>query len=108
MKKYIAVDFDGTLCEHRYPHIGKAKPLIIEAVQKEYRKGSKVIIWTCRSGEDLLPMIEWLGKNNVPYHWINQNPDFPDIKSPKIYADEYWDDRTVPLEQIENRMLGRW
>ena len=35
MKRIIAVDFDGTLCENKYPKIGKPRTPIINAVKEE-------------------------------------------------------------------------
>lgn len=30
----IAVDFDGTIVEHRYPGIGREKPMTIETLKR--------------------------------------------------------------------------
>jgi len=91
-QKYIAVDFDGTICEHRYPELGAPKHEVINAMCQERCRGTKMIIWTCRPSNDP-DMLKFLREWNVPYDAINENPWFTMLHSPKIYADEYWDDR---------------
>ena len=48
--KIIAVDFDGTLCENRYPEIGKPNEKVINYLIKRQKEGDKLILWTCRCG----------------------------------------------------------
>ena len=49
----IAVDFDGTIVEHRYPAIGKELPFAIETLQKLASEGHRLILWTVREGKYL-------------------------------------------------------
>ena len=51
MSKAYAVDFDGTLCENRWPEIGEPNQELIGYLVGRRRQGDKVILWTCRSGE---------------------------------------------------------
>ena len=51
--KIIAVDFDGTLCENKWPEIGNPNLPLIEYLKKQQNLGNKVILWTCRT-ENLL------------------------------------------------------
>lgn len=46
--KIIAVDFDGTLCENKWPEIGEPKCAMISKLKKEQLAGAKLILWTCR------------------------------------------------------------
>lgn len=46
--KIIAVDFDGVLCENKYPEIGLPNEKIFEYLESEKKKGTKLILWTCR------------------------------------------------------------
>lgn len=102
--KIIAVDFDGTLCENKYPEIGAPRLDVIEKLLKEQRAGAQTILWTCRSGEDLVAAIYWCLDHGITFEAINEN-----LKSSiehfggdsrKIYADEYWDDKAVlPFEK---------
>lgn len=50
MAKVIAVDFDGTLCECKYPDIGAPVTPVIEYVKERKAAGDIVILWTCRGG----------------------------------------------------------
>ena len=102
---YIAVDFDGTLVEHKYPAIGEIKSSTIDLLLKKKEAINKlglelvIILWTCRSNETLLAAKNWC-KENMPLSIIpkyyNENPDVP-MESRKIYANEYWDDRAVVI-----------
>lgn len=44
----IAVDFDGTIVENRYPYIGNEKPFAIETLKLLTRDHHQLILWTCR------------------------------------------------------------
>ena len=46
----IAVDFDGTIVENRYPYIGNEKPFAIETLKLLTRDHHQLILWTCREG----------------------------------------------------------
>ena len=46
--KIIAVDFDGTLCENKWPEIGTANEELIEYLRDRQKNGDKLILWTCR------------------------------------------------------------
>ena len=41
----IAVDFDGTIVEHRYPAIGNEQPFAIETLKKLSEEGHRLILW---------------------------------------------------------------
>lgn len=96
--KVIAVDFDGTLCINRFPLIGKAKKRVIRRVLREQRKGTKIILWTCRNGDTLKQALTWCNhehglyfdavNENLPEHIKHFNNDCR-----KIGANEYWDDK---------------
>ena len=47
----IAVDFDGTIVEHKFPQIGKEKPFAIQTLRMLQREGNRVILFTSREGE---------------------------------------------------------
>ena len=44
----IAVDFDGTIVEHRYPKIGEEKPFAIETLKMLIRDRHQLILWVNR------------------------------------------------------------
>ena len=47
----IAVDFDGTIVEHKYPAIGKELPFAIETLKKLQSEHHKLILWSVREGK---------------------------------------------------------
>ena len=47
----IAVDFDGTLCENKWPEIGMPNEELIEVSEKRQANGEKLILWTSRNEE---------------------------------------------------------
>ena len=47
----IAVDFDGTIVEHRYPNIGEEKPFAIETLKMLIRDHHQLILWSVREGK---------------------------------------------------------
>ena len=51
----IAVDFDGTIVEHKYPAIGKEIPFAFETLRKLQIEHHKLILWSVREGCHLLP-----------------------------------------------------
>ncbi|MCT4544452.1 MAG: hypothetical protein N4A63_12975 [Vallitalea sp.] len=98
MKRFIAVDFDGTLVENCFPDIGPLKVDVVTRVKKEKEKGNTIILWTCRGGEELKAAVKFLEENNVPIDFINQNPLNPlGDGTRKIFAHEYWDDRAIRI-----------
>ena len=93
----IAVDFDGTLCEDKYPFIGRPNTDLIRLLRNAHRFGDKVILWTCRSGRHLSKAVSWCGSYGLVFDAVNEN--LPEIieryggDSRKIFADVYIDDR---------------
>lgn len=49
-KMIIAVDFDGTIVEHKYPHIGKEIPFAISTLKRLQAEHHQLILWTVREG----------------------------------------------------------
>jgi len=95
--KIIAVDFDGTLCENKWPNIGSPNQEVIDYILEEQRKGAKLILWTNRLGYPLIDAIEWCDGHGIIFDAVNEN--LPEIilafqgDSRKVFADEYIDDR---------------
>ena len=46
----IAVDFDGTIVEHKYPEIGRI-PFAIETLKKLQQERHRLILWSVREGK---------------------------------------------------------
>lgn len=97
----IAVDFDGTLCENKYPDIGRPNSSVIERLRKRKRSGDALILWTCRTGEKLMEALQFCEEHGIIFDCVNEN--LPEVirifgeDCRKITADEYWDDRAVPI-----------
>jgi len=94
----IAVDFDGTIVEHKYPNIGAEIPFAFETLKMLQEKGHQLILWTYRSGTELDEAVAYCKKNDIEFYAINKNyPEeiFDDTISRKIIADVYIDDRNI-------------
>ena len=94
----IAVDFDGTIVEDKYPKIGKLRKNAIEVFRKLQEEGHYIILWTCRDGSELEEAVLFLKENGFVPDKINDHSDrmielYPNSKSKKVYADIYIDDR---------------
>ena len=55
----IAVDFDGTIVEHRYPEIGREIPFAVETLKKLIEDRHQLILWSVREGRLLDEAVEW-------------------------------------------------
>ena len=97
--KIIAVDFDGTLCENKYPEIGEPKYGVIERLLEEQRAGAKVILWTCRAEKQLADAVYWCALHGLRFDAINENLKETVERfggdTRKVSATEYWDDRAI-------------
>lgn len=94
----IAVDFDGTIVEHRYPEIGKEMLFAFSTLKALQNKGYKLILWTYRTGKALDEAVEYCKKNGIEFYAINSNyPEekFDNTISRKIDADIYIDDKNI-------------
>ena len=47
----IAVDFDGTIVEHRYPRIGREIPFATDTLKLLQQDQHRLILWSVREGE---------------------------------------------------------
>lgn len=104
--KIIAVDFDGTLCENKFPEIGEPKYSVIDRLKYEQEEGAKIILWTCRREKQLADAVYWCAVHGLKFDAINENLKSTIEKfgndTRKISATEYWDDRAVPIsEELE-------
>ncbi len=95
----IAVDFDGTIVEHKYPEIGEVKLFAFETLKALQKKGFRLILWTFRTGKELEEAVAYCRKNGVEFYAVNRN--YPEevfdeeAVSRKIDADVYIDDKNL-------------
>ncbi len=94
----IAVDFDGTIVEHKYPAIGKEKIFAFETLKSLQNNGHLLILWTIRTGKELDEAVEYCRKNGVEFYAVNRTHPEEEINSDisrKVNADLFIDDRNV-------------
>lgn len=93
----IAVDFDGTIVEHRFPEIGPERPGAIQAL-KTLSSRHKLILWTVRQGKELEEAVEFCSRRGVQFYAVNSDtPDGSwDHECPrKLQADMFIDDANL-------------
>ncbi len=93
----IAVDFDGTIVEHKYPNIGEELPFAIDTLKMLQKNHHRVILWTVREGQLLDDAVQWCRERGLEFYAVNRdypeettdnNPHF----SRKLKADIFIDD----------------
>ena len=113
----IAVDFDGTIVEHRYPSIGRELPFAIETLKKLTEEGPRLILWTVREGRLLDEAVAFCRERVLEFYAVNR--DYPEEEknrnnhfSRKLKADLWIDDRNLGglpdwgtiYEMVHNRL----
>ena len=98
MRKVIAIDFDGTLCENAWPEIGAAHEGVIALAKHERENGAALILWTCRCGELLDAAVAWCRERGLEFDAVNENlpervAQYGGTECRKVSADEYWEDK---------------
>ena len=94
----IAIDFDGTIVEHRYPAIGKELPFALETIKALQKKQHQIILWTFRAGKTLDEAVEYCRKGGIEFYAVNKSyPEetYDPSVSRKIHADMFIDDRNI-------------
>ena len=96
----IAIDFDGTLVEHKYPEIGKEIPFAFETLRRLQQDKHRLILWTVREGRLLDEAITFCRERGIEFYAINR--DYPEEEkganrhySRKLKADLFIDDRNL-------------
>ena len=69
----IAVDFDGTIVEHKYPAIGKEIPFAIETLKKLQQERHFLILWSVREGRLLDEAVEFCRQRGLEIYAVNNN-----------------------------------
>ena len=94
----IAVDFDGTIVEHKYPEIGKEKPFAIQCLKQLQSEGHRLILWTSREGDLLDEAVAFCHERGLDFYAVNCNqPEDALFKkyTAKVMADVYIDDHNL-------------
>lgn len=98
----IAVDFDGTIVEDKYPEIGCEKPFATVTLRQLIKDGHKLILWSVREGDALEEAVKWCEERGVRFYAINSDIDENDNElkgkdhySRKVKAHVFIDDRNI-------------
>ena len=95
----IAVDFDGTIVEHRYPEIGREIPFAVDTLKMLARDGHRLILWSVREGRLLDEAVAWCRERGLEFYAVNK--DYPeeershDHYSRKLKVELFIDDRNI-------------
>lgn len=122
----IAIDFDGTIVDHRFPYIGQPVPGAFKWMRRFQDLGAKLILFTMRSdgradgGNYLRDAVDFCRERGVEFWGVNGNPEQHTwTGSPKAYAHTYIDDAAVgcplldPIREggrkiVDWETLGPW
>lgn len=95
----IAIDFDGTLHNAPWPHIGNPLPYVVDVMNKLKADGHYLIIWTCREHQYLTEAVNWLLEKGIPFDRVNDHKvgavEQFGYAARKVYADIYIDDKQI-------------
>lgn len=97
-RRKIAVDFDGTIVEDRYPAIGNERPFALRTLRALQERGFTLVLWTCRTGRELDEAVEFCRAGGVSFAGVNEafeGEAYVGGGSRKLDADIYIDDRNV-------------
>ena len=72
----IAIDFDGTIVEHRYPEIGSELPFAVDTLKMLIADNHKLILWSVREGKLLEDAVNWCRERGIEFYAVNK--DFPE------------------------------
>lgn len=96
-RRKIAVDFDGTIVEDRYPAIGRERPFALRTLRALQERGFMLILWTCRTGKELEEAVEFCRAGGVTFIGVNESFEGElyagGLCPRKLDADIYIDDR---------------
>lgn len=102
MDRVIAIDFDGCLCDNKYPEIGAPHIYVIRKAIHEQNHGAKLILWTCRDGPLLEAAVSACKSWGLTFDAVNDNVESWKQRygndTRKVGATEYWDDRAVRMD----------
>ena len=109
LPKILAVDFDGTLVQDKFPLIGEKNDAVFAQVKAIQDKGWKIVLWTCRVGKQLHEATRYCLAEGLFFDAVNENiqevQDLFEGDTRKVYADKYLDDKNlevyIPLEWRE-------
>lgn len=100
LPKIVAVDFDGTIVEDKYPEIGEVNEGMLYTLRQLRSSGVELILWTSRDGVQLQQAVEFCERLGLTFAAVNENhPACQALfhnDTRKVYADLYIDDKAIP------------
>lgn len=104
--KVIAIDFDGTITkDSKYPITGVIDLNAIDHIKKIKKLGHKIILWTCREGDELKEAIDLCSFHGIYFDSINENKNG---NSRKIRADFYIDNKSNINNKVNWEEIVKW
>ena len=95
----IAVDFDGTIVEHKYPEIGREIPFATTTLKMLIEERHRLLLWTVRKGELLQEAVDWCKERGVEFYAVNKNYPEEQVDNNggycKLNAELFIDDRNL-------------
>ena len=97
----IAVDFDGTIVEHKYPQIGEELPFAVDTLKALQQKHHhRLILWSVREGQLLDEAVAWCRERGLEFYAVNRDyPEETTANNPhfsrKLKVDLFLDDRNL-------------
>ena len=94
----IAIDFDGTIVENKYPKIGRELLFAIDTLKALNQKGHQLILWTFRTGKELEEAVAFCEERGIEFYAVNKSyPEevYDETISRKINVDLFIDDRNI-------------
>lgn len=95
----IAVDFDGTIVEHKYPEIGREIPFATKTLKMLIEERHRLLLWTVRSGDLLQEAVDWCKERGVEFYAVNKNYPEEQVDNNgcycKLNAELFIDDRNL-------------
>lgn len=94
----VAVDFDGILCESKFPEIGLPIYEMVSFVRQMQDAGVETILWTSRVDDKLAEAVRWCEDRGLHFTSVNggapSNLDEFGTDPRKVMAHIYIDDNT--------------
>jgi guanylate kinase len=106
---HVAIDFDLTIVDSKYPEINELLPNAKEVINYIYDRGHTIIINTCRANHYAENAKAYLDQMGVRYDFFNENdPKLIEkygTDTRKISADVYIDDKVLN-DVVLKKMIG--